>query len=100
MRVLGLMFVVALMGCADAINQYPVTSETTDYEKISANDAIVIAEEHLKSLNVDHSNYRVKAKWYPDAWWVMYEDVVPKPGGHFVVLVSHDRKVIEILPGQ
>lgn len=100
MRFLGTIFIIALIGCASVGSQNSITPETKDDENISAVDAIVIAEEHLKNINIDYSNYRVKAEWHPDAWWVMYEGVVPKPGGHFIVLVSHDGTILEILPGE
>ena len=65
----------------------------------SSSEAIAIAKKYLDEQNISYDNTTIRADLHSDAWWVIFSDKVPRPGGDFVVRVSHKGKVMGLDPG-
>ena len=90
---------LALGACVSQDSAQEMDINEAQAIEISADEAINRAVSYLDSRRIDHRQSRVVAQWHSDAWQIHFYAEPPKPGGDFTVMVSHDGRIIELIPG-
>jgi hypothetical protein len=91
---------IGLFGCATKEPSQDVGTSVDSEEVVSVNDAVQIANRYLDQQQISYENTRTNVKLVDDSWWIFFYDRTPKPGGDFIVRVTREGKVTDILPGE
>lgn len=90
--------VIFCSGCADAVEDPEEIPNLPGQHEISEERAIEIAEMEYAE-NGGQDRYTTRIEKVREGYMIIIEDVPAKPGGHFVVYVSGDGRILKSMPG-